>query len=86
MKQLLQQLTRDPDMEGGDRVGIMAFGPDAANLAGGSPAPAPGLIIQDGRRGRRGKNGSARQSGTHKLRYIKVRDVKAAPTPSLVVA
>ncbi len=38
----------------------MLFGSDAAILAGGSPALSPRLIVQHGRRGLRGKNGSAR--------------------------
>ena len=58
--QMLQQAACDHDAEGGDRVGIMPFGADAATRAGGSPAAAPGLIVQHGRRGLRGKNGSAR--------------------------
>ena len=52
----------------------MSFGADAANLVGGSPAAAPGLIVQHGQRGQRGKNGSARPLGTHRQRYIKWRD------------
>ena len=60
VRKLLQQVARDLDVERGDRVGIMPFGADAATLAGGSPAAVPGLIVQDGRRGQRGKNGSAR--------------------------
>ena len=60
VRKLPQQVARDHDMERGDRVGIMPFGADAATLAGGSPAAAPGLIVQHGRRGLRGKNGSAR--------------------------
>ena len=35
--------------------GLWRSWPDAANLAGGSPAGSPGLIIQDGRCGRGGK-------------------------------
>ena len=58
----------------GDRVRIMPLGANAATRAGGSPAAAPGLIIQDGRRGRRGKNGSARPPGTHTLRCKAWRD------------
>jgi len=57
---MLQQAACDHAAEGGDRVGIMPFGADAATRAGGSPAAAPGLIVQHGRRGLRGKNGSAR--------------------------
>ncbi len=52
----------------------MPLGANAATLAGGSPAAAPGLIVQHGRRGQRGKNGSAQPSGTHRRRCIKWRD------------
>ena len=60
MRQLSKQLASDGNPQGSDGAGIMAFGPDAANLAGGSPAAAPRLIIQDFRYVLRGKNGSAR--------------------------
>jgi len=60
VRKLPQQAARDHEAEAGDRVGIMPLGAEAARLAGGSPAAAPGLIIQYGRHGRRGKNGSAR--------------------------
>ena len=60
MRQLLQQLVRDLDVDRGNRVRIMSFGADAVTLAGGSPAAASGLIIQDCRRVLRGGNGSAR--------------------------
>lgn len=60
VRKLLNQAARDHEVERGDRVGIMPFGTDAASLAGGSPAAAPGLIVQHGQRGLRGKNGSAR--------------------------
>ena len=60
IRQFRQHWARDLDAERGNRVRIMSFGADAALLAGESPAAAPGLIVQHGRRGRRGKNGSAR--------------------------
>ena len=60
VRKLLKQVARDHDVERGDGVGIMPFGADAATRAGGSPAATRGLIVQHGRRGRRGKNGSAR--------------------------
>lgn len=59
VRQLPEQLAGDGNPQCGDRAGIMPFGADAANLAGGSPAAVPGLVIQHGRRGRRGENGSA---------------------------
>ena len=70
----------------------MSFGADAANLAGGSPAAAPGRIVQHGRRGRGGKTILARPSGTHTQRYIKWRDgeipansgLHSAPIPAPV--
>jgi hypothetical protein len=60
VRQLPEQLAGDANPQRSDRAGIMAFGSDAANLAGGSPTAAPGLIIQDFRYVLRGKNGSAR--------------------------
>src|SRR6266536_3197028 len=60
VRQLLNQVASQYGVECGNRVGIMPFGADAATLAGGSPAGAPGLIIQYSQRGQRGKNGSAR--------------------------
>ena len=59
VRQVPEQLAGDGSPQCGDRVGIMAFGPDAASLAGGNPAAAPGLIIQDCGCVLRGKNGSA---------------------------
>jgi hypothetical protein len=53
--------------QGGNRVRIMPLGANAATRAGGSPVPVRGQRIQDDRRGQRGKNGSARPPGTHKL-------------------
>lgn len=47
MRQLPEQPAGDGNPQRSDGVGIMAFGTDAANLAGGSPAAAPRLIIQD---------------------------------------
>ena len=60
MRQLPEQLAGDGNPQRSDGVRIMPFGTDAASLAGGSPAAAPGLIIQDCRCVLRGKNGSAR--------------------------
>ena len=74
MRQLPEQLAGEDNPQRGDRGWVMPFGADAANLAGGSPAAAPGRIVQHGRRGQRGKNGSARPSGTHTQRYIEWRD------------
>src|ERR1700689_2540513 len=54
VRQLPQQLAGDGNPQGGDGGGVMPFGANAATLAGESPAAAPGLIIQDGRRGLRG--------------------------------
>src|SRR5580700_6315781 len=71
VRQLLKQLARDHDVERGDGAGIMSLGTNAVTLEGGSPAAVPVLIVQHGRRGQRGKNGSARPSGTHTQRYIK---------------
>src|SRR5258708_21097111 len=65
MRELLQQITRDGDADGSDGVRIMPLGTNAPP-AGGSPAAAGGLIVQDSRRGLRGKNGSVRRSRTRK--------------------
>ena len=75
-----------------DRVRIMPLGAYAAIRGGGSPVLARGQRIQDYRRGQRGKNGSARPPGTHKLRCIAWRDggtrascgLQSAPAPTLV--
>ena len=74
MRQLPEQLAGGDNPQRSDGAGIMPFGTDAATRAGGSPPAVPGLIIQHGRHGLRGKNGSARRSGTHKRRYIRWRD------------
>ncbi len=73
-KQLPEQVAGDRSSQRSDGVGTMAFGAYAASRAGGSSAAAPGLIVQHGRRGQRGKNGSARRPGTHMRRYIRWRD------------
>jgi hypothetical protein len=52
----------------------MPRGTNAAILAGGSPAAGAGRIVPPGRRGPRGKNGSAPPSGTPTRRYLKGRD------------
>src|SRR5580704_8865726 len=52
----------------------MPLGADSATRAGGSSEPTGGQRIQDDRRGQRGKNGSARPPGTHKLRCTTWRD------------
>ena len=83
MRKLPKQVARDSDVERGDRVGVMAFGADAATLVDGTPAAVPGLIVQHGRRGQRGKNGSSRPSGTHTQRYIKWHDGEIRATPGL---
>ena len=92
VRQLPQQPAGQLDAERRDRVRIMPLGADAASRAGGSPVPAGGQRIQDDRRGRRGKNGSARPSGTHKLQCIAWHDggtrascdLRSAPVLTLV--
>ena len=74
MRQLPQQQARQNNANRRDRMWIMPFGAGAATHAGGSRALAWGQRIQDDRRGQRGKNGSARLPGTHKLRCIVWRD------------
>ncbi len=84
-----EQVACNRDADRGDGVRIMAFGANAIPAAG-SPAAAGGLIIQDFRRGLRGKNGSARLPGTHKLQCRVWRDdenraslgLHSGPSPS----
>jgi hypothetical protein len=83
MRQLPEPLAGGDNPQRGNGAGIMSFGTDSATHAGGSPAAAPGLIVQHGRRGWRGKNadqeplGGAAQSGVM---------VKTAPTTTFVMA
>jgi hypothetical protein len=72
VRQLSEQQPGHCHSQGGDRVRIMPLGADAASRATGR-APA-GLIIEHGRRGRRGKNGSAHSPETHKLQCTRRRD------------
>ena len=46
MRQLLEKVAGDGNPQCGDGLRIMPFGADAATRAGGSPAAAPGLIVQ----------------------------------------
>ena len=68
VRQLPQQQTRQKDAQRGDRVRVMPLGADPATRVDGSLSSARRQRIQDDRRGRRGKNGSARPPGTHKPR------------------
>ena len=52
----------------------MPLRPYATNPVAGNTALAWGQRIQDDRRGQRGKNGSARLPGTHKLQCRSWRD------------
>src|ERR1700692_1735765 len=92
MRELSQQQAREDNSERRDRVRIMPLGAYAAIRGGGSSVLARGQRIQDYRRGQRGKNGSARPPGTHKLRCITWRDggtrascdLRSVPVPTLV--
>src|SRR5215471_5496471 len=94
LRKLPKQLSGKHNSQGGNRIWIMPFGANAVIPAGGSLAPAWGQGVQDGWRGRRGKNGSARPPGTHKPRCTAWRDggirascdLQSAPTPTLVSA
>src|SRR5205809_549897 len=74
---------------GGSSSSGLPITPDGV---GGISALARGQRIQDDRRGQRGKNGSARPPGTHKLRCTVWRDdgtrascdPQSVPTPTLV--
>src|SRR5580693_621982 len=71
----------------------MPLGACAATRVDGSPALARGQRIQDDRSGQRGKNGSARLPGTHKLQYMALRGggtrasraLQSAPAPASVL-
>jgi len=64
----------------------MAFGSDAANLAGGSPTAAAGLIIQDFRYVLRGKTVPLADQEPISCDAQDGVMVKSAPTPSFIVA
>ncbi len=74
MRKLPKQLPGKNHSQCRNGIRIMPLGTNAMTHAAGSPAPAWGQRIQDGRRGQRGKNGSARLPGTHKLRCTVWRD------------
>jgi len=82
MNELMKQIPGNRDADGSNGVRIMPLGTDAT-LSAGSPAAVWGLIIQDFRSGLRGKNGSARQSGTHKLRCKAWHDDETRANPGL---
>jgi hypothetical protein len=92
LRQLPQQQTGQNDTQRRDGVRIMPLRAWAATRVGGSPATLRGQGIPHDRRGQRGKNGSARLPGTHKLRYIVLRGggtrascgLQSAPAPTLV--
>src|SRR5215467_4780868 len=94
LRKLPKQWPGKHNSQCGNRIWIMPFGANAVIPAGGSLAPARGQGVQDGRLGRRGKNGSARPPGTHKPRCTAWRDggirancdLQSAPTPTLVSA
>ena len=94
MRQLPQQPARQNDANGCDRVWIMTPGAYAATRVAGSSAAARRPRIQADQLGQRGKNGSARPPGTHKLQYIAWRGgetrascgLPSGPAPTLVSA
>jgi hypothetical protein len=69
--QLSEQLASEDDPQGSNGRRTMSLGANSVTHVGGNPAAGSGLIIQHGRRGQRGKNGSAPPAGTHRRRYIK---------------
>src|ERR1700737_507199 len=73
MRKLVDQVAGNRNADRSDGVRIMPLGTNASP-EGGSPATSSGLVIQDFRPGLRGKNGSARRSGTHRLRWRVWRD------------
>jgi hypothetical protein len=74
LRELPEQLPGQDDSQCCNRMGIMPLGANAAIPAGGRLVPARGQRIPDGRRGQRGKNGSARPPGTHWPRCTAWRD------------
>src|SRR3982750_1619763 len=73
MRKLPEQVAGNHCSQRCDRNRVMPLGANAATHVGGTSAVVWGLVIQHFRRGLRGKNGSARLSGTHKLRCTKWR-------------
>src|ERR1019366_2401173 len=82
MRKLVEQEAGNRNSDGSDGVRILPLGTNATPSAG-SPAAAWGLIVQDFRHGLRGKNGSARRSGTHKLRCKEWHDDETRANPGL---
>src|SRR5690348_7712329 len=68
MRKLPEQVSGKHQSQRRDRNRIMPLGSNPATCVAGTWAIVWGLIIQDFRHGLRGKNGSARLPGTHKLR------------------
>src|SRR3954452_19788296 len=71
MRKLPEQVLGDHCSQRCDGNRIMPLGAKAVIRVAGSSAIVWGLIIQHFRHGLRGKNGSARLPGTHKLRCTK---------------
>src|SRR2546426_1808937 len=57
-----------------DRTRIMPLGTNAASRAAGTLAATRVLVVQDGRRGLRGKKDSVRPRGSHRPQYTRWRD------------
>jgi len=84
MRKLVEQVAGNRNSDRSDGVRIMPLGTNATP-EGGSPAATAGLVIQDFRPGLRGKNGSARRSGTHRLRCRVWRDGETPPASAFIV-
>src|SRR5689334_15491180 len=83
MRKLPEQVSGNHQSQRRDRNRIMPLGSNAANRVAGTSAIVWGLIIQDFRHGLRGKNGSARLPGTHKLRCTTWHDDETRASPAL---
>src|ERR1039458_10697956 len=57
-RKLLHEVSGDPDTQGRYRMGVMSLGANPSSLAAGSGEVSGLSVVQDGRRGLRGKNGS----------------------------
>jgi len=70
--ELLEQGTCQQNAQGGNGVWVMPLRTNAS-LGAGSSLGVRRLVIQDGRRGQRGKNGSAQRVGTCRRQPVQVR-------------
>src|ERR1022692_2102167 len=73
-RKLLHEVSGDPDTQGRYRMGVMSLGANPSSLVAGSGEVSGRSVVQDGRRGLRGKNGSFPISRSRTPQYITFRD------------